>query len=437
MKNRIGIRRENKDKTEKRTPLIPEQVKKLIKDYQLEIQVESSPNRIYAAEEYQRAGATIVENLQDCNIIFGVKEIPTTDLVPGQVYCFFSHTIKGQSFNMPMLKRMLDLRDTLIDYEKVVDKDGKRLIFFGRFAGYAGMIDTFWALGRRLNWKSTNNPFSTIRQALNYNSLNEAKEAIREMGKQIGQVGFEKSLSPVIFGFTGYGQVSKGAQEIFDLLPFQEIQPDEFIQFIKNAHYSDRIIYKVEFREKNMFEPIDPKGKFVLKDYYANPERYQSIFNQYLPFFTAVVNGIYWEPKYPRLVTKEWLTENFAQEKSPKLKMIADISCDVDGSIECTTKATNSANPVYVYDPITGKSVDGVEGRGPVILAVDKLPAELPHEASKTFGNFLLPFVPLLARADFETPFENLAIPPEFIPAVIAHKGRLTPSYQYLGRHIK
>ena len=168
MKNRIGIRRENKDKTEKRTPLIPEQVKKLIKDYQLEIQVESSPNRIYAAEEYQRAGATIVENLQDCNIIFGVKEIPTTDLVPGQVYCFFSHTIKGQSFNMPMLKRMLDLRDTLIDYEKVVDKDGKRLIFFGRFAGYAGMIDTFWALGRRLNWKSTNNPFSTIRQALNY-----------------------------------------------------------------------------------------------------------------------------------------------------------------------------------------------------------------------------------------------------------------------------
>ena len=160
MKNRIGIRRDNKDKTERRTPLAPEQVKKLVNNYKLEIQVESSPNRIFAAEEYQQAGATVVETLQDCNIIFGVKEIPTADLIPGQAYCFFSHTIKGQMFNMPMLKRMLDLRDTLIDYEKVVDKEGKRIIFFGRFAGYAGTIDTFWALGRRLDWEGIRNPFS-------------------------------------------------------------------------------------------------------------------------------------------------------------------------------------------------------------------------------------------------------------------------------------
>ena len=437
MKNRIGIRRENKDKTEKRTPLIPEHVKKLIKDYQLEIQVESSPNRIYTAEEYQRAGATIVENLQDCNIIFGVKEIPTTNLVPGQAYCFFSHTIKGQSFNMPMLKRMLDLRDTLIDYEKVVDKEGKRIIFFGRFAGYAGMIDTFWALGRRLDWEGKRNPFSSIKQALQYISLPEAKAAIREMGKQIEQQGFGELPSPVIFGFTGYGQVSKGAQEIFDLLPFRQILPGDLDQFVKSGKYSDCHVYKVVFREKDMFAPKDPHSRFVLKEYYSQPEKYLGIFEQYIPSLTIIINGIYWEPQYPRLVTKKWLEDYFTQEKLPRLRMIADISCDVDGSIECNTKATNSANPVYVYDPINKQSIDGVEGRGPVILAVDKLPAELPREASRTFGNFLLPFVPQLAKADFDAVLENLDIPVEFIPAIIAHKGRLTSAYQYLSRHVR
>jgi saccharopine dehydrogenase (NAD+, L-lysine-forming) len=437
MKNRIGIRRENKDKTEKRTPLIPEQVKKLIKYYKLEIQVESSPNRIFTAEEYQRAGASIVDNLKDCNIVFGVKEIPTSNLVPGQAYCFFSHTIKGQSFNMPMLKRMLDLRDTLIDYEKVVDKEGKRIIFFGRFAGYAGMIDTFWALGQRLDWEGIRNPFSLIKQTLQYSSLNEAKEAIREMGKQIEQKGFGKLPPPVIFGFTGYGQVSKGAQEIFDLLPFQQILPGDLEQFIKAGKYSDRYIYKVVFREKDMFAPKDPHSRFILKEYYYQPEKYHGIFERYIPSLTTIINGIYWEPQYPRLITKKWLEEYFTQEKLPKLKMIADISCDVDGSIECNIKATNSANPVYVYDPITQQSIDGVEGKGPVILAVDKLPAELPREASRTFGNFLLPFVPQLAEADFDAVLENLDIPVEFIPAIIAHKGRLTSAYQYLSHHVR
>ncbi|MEJ2049500.1 MAG: hypothetical protein P8Y60_06620 [Calditrichota bacterium] len=437
MKNRIGIRRENKDKTEKRTPLTPEQVKKLVNTYKLEIQVEYSPNRIFAVEEYQQAGATVVETLQDCNIVFGVKEIPTSDLAPGQAYCFFSHTIKGQSFNMPMLKRMLDLRDTLIDYERVVDKEGKRIIFFGRFAGYAGMIDTFWALGRRLNWEGIRNPFSSIKQALQYHSLNEAKDAIREMGKQIEQQGFGKLPSPVIFGFTGYGQVSKGAQEIFDLLSFQQILPGDLDQYVKSGKYSDRYIYKVVFREKDMFAPKDPHSRFILKEYYSQPEKYRGVFEQYIPFLTAITNGIYWESQYPRLVTQKWLEEYFTQEKLPRLKMIADISCDVDGSIECNTKATNSANPVYVYDPITHQSIDGVEGRGPVILAVDKLPAELPREASRTFGNFLLPFVPQLAKADFDAMVENLDIPVEFIPAIIAHKGRLTSAYQYLSRHVR
>ena len=437
MKNRIGIRRENKDRTEKRTPLTPEQVKKLIKYHKLEIQVESAPNRIFTAEEYQKAGADVVENLQHCNIIFGVKEIPTADLIPGQVYCFFSHTIKGQSFNMPMLKRMLDLRDTLIDYEKVVDKEGKRIIFFGRFAGYAGMIDTFWALGRRLDWEGKRNPFSSIKQALQYSSLTEAKAAIREMGKQIEQQGLGELPSPVIFGFTGYGQVSKGAQEIFDLLPFQQILPGDLDQFVKSGKYSDCHVYKVVFREKDMFAPKDPHSRFVLKEYYSQPEKYLGIFEQYIPSLTIIINGIYWEPQYPRLVTKKWLEDYFTQEKLPRLRMIADISCDVDGSIECNTKATNSANPVYVYDPINKQSIDGVEGRGPVILAVDKLPAELPREASRTFGNFLLPFVPQLAKADFDAVLENLDIPVEFIPAIIAHKGRLTSAYQYLSRHVR
>ncbi len=437
MKHRIGIRREDKDPTEKRAPLTPEQVKTLIAEHQVEVVVEPSSNRIFRDEEYRRVGATVSEDLADCNIIFGVKEIPKDRFLPEHTYCFFSHTIKGQAYNMPMLQRMLDLKDTLIDYEKVTDEKGRRLIFFGRFAGYAGMIDTLWAFGQRLGWEGIDTPFKQIRQALNYPSLKAAKASIKAVGEAIQREGLPESLTPLVCGFAGYGQVSQGAQEIYDHLPVETISPTDLAAFVQSGNYSSKKVYKVVFKEEDMVRPVDPKDRFELQDYYQHPEKYRGRFEEYLPYLTLLVNGIYWEPKYPRLVTKQFLRSWYEREKQPRLRVIGDITCDIEGSIECNLEATNSLNPIYVYNPFEEKIAYGCEGVGPVILAVDKLPSELPREASESFGKALLPFVPALARADYTVPFQALEIPPEFKRAVIAHQGQLTPNYEYLREYLE
>ncbi len=436
MRNRIGIRKEDKDPTEKRVPLTPKQVKTLIEHHHVEVVVEPAPNRIFKDEEYRQVGATVSDDLSQCNIIFGVKEIPKKQFLPEHTYCFFSHTIKGQSYNMPMLQRMLDLRDTLIDYEKVTDENGRRLIFFGRFAGYAGMIDTLWAFGQRLAWEGLDTPFKQIKQALNYPSLEAAKDSIKAVGAAIQQKELPESLIPLVCGFAGYGQVSQGAQEIFDLLPVETISPKELAAFMKAGHFSAKKVYKVVFKEEDMVRPANPNDRFDLQDYYQHPEKYVGRFEEYLPYLTLLVNGIYWEPKYPRLVTKQFLRHWYEREQQPRLRVIGDITCDIEGSIECNLEATNSLNPIYVYHPLEEKITYGWEGIGPVVLAVDKLPSELPREASESFGKALLPFVPALARADYTVPFEALEIPPEFKRAVIAHQGKLTPDYEYLQKYL-
>lgn len=437
VKNRIGIRRESKDETERRAPLTPGQIETIIRDSGVEVTVQPAANRIFPEASYQRAGARIAENLEDCNIIFGVKEIPLQDFLPKQAYCFFSHTIKGQSYNMPMLKHILDLRNTLIDYEKVTDERGRRLIFFGHFAGYAGMINCLWTLGQRLKWEGFHTPFASIRQALTYDSLEAAKEAVRQAGEKIGAHGLPESLTPLITGFAGYGKVSQGAQEIFNLLPVQEIFPRDLAAFVESGNHSNKTVYKVVFKEEDMVRPRSPELNFNLQDYYHHPEKYTGIFTSYLPYLTVLINGIYWEPRYPRLVTKAYVSSLYSTERRPRLRVIGDITCDIQGSIECNLKATNSKNPVYVYQPLTDSVVDGWEGTGPVILAVDKLPAEFPREASAAFGESLLPFVPHLARADYSAGYDQLKLPSEFKGAVIAHQGSLAPDFKYLKKYIR
>ncbi len=437
MKNRIGIRKEDKYVTEKRAPLTPDHVAKLIKEHQIDVVVEPSTNRLFKEKEYQRAGATISEDLTACNIVFGVKEIPWENFTPKQNYCFFSHTIKGQSYNMPMLKRMLDLRNTLIDYEKVTDDQGRRIIFFGHFAGYAGMIDSLWAFGKRLKWEGIKNPFDSIRQAREYDSLNDARKAVQEAGRKISKDGVPDSLVPLVFGFAGYGHVSQGAQEIFNMLPYLEISPSELASFMKTRTYSNKMAYKVVFKESDIARPKIESAKFRLQDYYSHPEKYESRFEEYLPHLTVLMNGIYWEPRYPKLLTKSYLKNAYSQDSKQRLRVIGDITCDIEGSIECNVKSTSSLNPVYVWNPLAEKEVDGWEGTGPVVLAVDKLPSELPREASQVFGEDLLPFVPALANADFNVPFKKLEIPVEFKRAVIAHDGLLTPDYKYIEQFLR
>jgi alpha-aminoadipic semialdehyde synthase len=432
MTKRIGLRREDKNPWERRAPLIPTHVTELIKKESLEVLVQSSPIRIFNDSDYERAGAQVVKTLESCPIIFAVKEIPLDFFEKEKVYIFFSHTIKGQPSNMPMLQRILDLDCTLVDYERIVDENGMRLVFFGTQAGQAGMIDTLWAYGQRLDHLGIKSPLSEIKQAIQYPSLVAAKEEISRVGWAIKNEGLDTAELPLICGFAGYGRVSQGAQEIFDLLPFEEIEPDEIRELIEIKNYSSNTLYKVVFKEEHMVEPISSDFPFELQDYYKNPEKYRSIIEKYLPDLSIFVNCIYWTPDYPRFVTKRFLKELWSKESSPKLKVIGDITCDVDGSVECTVKATAPDNPIFVYDPLDDDVTDGYEGRGVVVMAIDNLPAEISLESSIFFSQSLLPFVKGIAEASFSGDFSDCQLPAPIKKATIVFRGEFTPDYEYM-----
>lgn len=429
----IGIRREDKNRWEARAPLVPRDVQSLIRDQGIEVCIERSPIRVFPDAEYVSCGATVCDDLADCPVIVGIKEIPPAKLARGRSYVFFSHVIKGQPANMPMLRRLMELNGQLIDYERIIDDEGRRVVFFGRFAGRAGMIDTLWALGQRWRHEGVETPFATVRQAYRYEDLEHAKSNIAMVGEQIRRGGLPEACRPLVCGFAGYGQVSEGAQEIYDLLPIKEVSPGDLPSVAPSA----KGCFKVVFHEKDMVERVDGSSPFELQEYYDHPELYRGRFSGYVPHLTLLVNGIYWEPKYPRLVTRDLLRELYGNSQRPRLRIIGDISCDVGGSVECTVRVTDPDKPVFVYEPGTGRVRDGVAGDGPVVLAVDNLPCELPVDSSAHFSRSLCPFVPALARADFSAPLAESGLPPELIRATIVYHGKLTEPYRYLEQYVK
>ncbi len=437
MINRIGIRREDKNPWEKRIALVPSCIERLIKKHELEICVQPSSNRIFSEKDFSRKGAVIKEDLSDCKIIIAVKEIPKEIIKKNRVYMFFSHTTKGQSQNMPMLKMLKERQCTLIDYEKIIDKKGRRLVFFGTQAGQAGMIEVLSALGKKLAKKGfQKNPFEAVMQPYQYKSLAVAKKEILRVSRYIKKNGLKDALTPLIAGFAGYGHTSQGAQEIFDLLPGEEIKPGELDEFIQGRKYSSHKVYKVVFKEEHMVEKKEKNSGFDLQDYYNNPEKYRSKFGLYLPHLTLLMNCIYWESKYPRFVPNKALKKMFKNIKYPKLQVIGDISCDFKGSIECNSYATTPGNPVFTYDPIQDEIKKGFFGNGVAVMSIDNLPAEIPVESSVYFSRALEPFMPKIAKADFSKDFDNCKLPSEIKKAVILFKGEFTPDYKYIEKFI-
>ena len=337
MKNIIGIRHEDKYVMERRVAIIPEHLRKL-NEKGLKFQVQTSPKRVYSDEAFRSSGAEIVSSLDEANVVFGVKEMPIDFFQEGKTYIFFSHVIKGQEYNMPMLKKMMEEKCNLIEYEKIADEEGRRLIFFGRFAGLAGMINSLWSLGLRLEHYGYDTPFKNLKQTHKYNSLEEAKADIREVGHWISENGLPEELIPLTIGLTGYGNVSNGAQEIADLLPGMYITPKELVELEKRDMLPDNIIYKVVFKEEDIVEP-NAGQSFELYDYYNHPEKYDSKFEMYLPHLSILMNCMYWDDRYPRIVTKDYLKAAF-KKGTPKMQVIGDVTCDPDGSIECTFKGT-------------------------------------------------------------------------------------------------
>ena len=433
MQSMLGIRREDKSVWERRAALVPQDVAGLIGEHGLEFAVQPSAHRVFEDHAYDEAGAQVVEDISICPVVVGVKEIPTKLLERERTYVCFSHTIKGQSYNMGMLRRLLDLGCDLIDYEKITDDQGRRLIFFGRYAGLAGMIDSLWSLGQRLEaHDGATTAFSRLRPAHTFADLAEAKEAVSVVGRELAAGNVPKSLRPLVCGFSGYGHVSAGAQEIWDLLPSQEASPQDLLAGLPPS--GDRV-YKVVFREEHLVEPVGGR-RFELQDYYGHPEHYKGRFDQYLDRLSVLMNCIYWEERYPRLVTRDKLADLFGGGSRPRLQVIGDVSCDVAGAVEATVRCTSSQDPVFVYDPASGKATSGFGGKGIAVLAVDNLPTELPVESSQAFSAALRPLVPGLTFADMRKPLAKAGLPPELERAVIVHRGSLTESFRYLEKYL-
>jgi alpha-aminoadipic semialdehyde synthase len=428
----LGIRREDKNQWERRVPIIPKHVKELKQKHGIETIVQPSSIRVYPNESYEKIGAKVQDDLSKCKTIFAIKEIPIDFFEPKKTYIFFSHTIKGQKYNMSMLRKMMDLKCNLIDYEKIINSKGIRLLFFGRFAGIAGMVDTLWAYGRKLDSNNIISPINETKQTIDYENLDSIKDHLMKIGKNIQKNGLPKSISPIIIGIAGYGNVSKGVQEILDFLPIKNISPSDIKKILKKP--SNKCLYKVVFKEEDMVAPVSSKNIFDLNDYYQNPIKYKSILERYVPDLTILMNCIYWDSRYPRLVTKEFIKKNFGNRW--RLQIIGDISIDINGAIEFTEKATTPDNPVFIYNPFTDEIKDGFKEEGIIVMGVDNLPCELPLESSRSFSEVLNPFVPSILKADFNVEFEKIKLPPEIKRGVILCQGKLTKDFQYMDKYL-
>ncbi len=431
----IGIRHEDKYAMERRVAITPAHVEKLIRDCNLEFLVEESDKRIFKGEEYQNAGAILTDDLSKAPVIFGVKEMPISFFEEHKTYVFFSHVIKGQSYNMPMLKEMMKKKCNLIEYEKIVDEQGRRLIFFGKYAGLAGMINSLWSLGQRLKVKGVDTPFIILKQAHQYHSLEEAKKDIASVGNEIAMHGLPEEVCPLTIGVTGYGNVSKGAQEIIELLPVDKIEPEELIELNRKNEYSENLVYYTIFKEEHLSVPVSSENSFELQHYYDHPGLYKNDFEKYVPHISVLMNCMYWDDRYPRILTKEYLEVLFKAE-TPKLIVIGDVTCDPDGSIECTHIGTEIEDPVFVYDPLKREPKMGFEGNGVLVMSVDILPSELPRESSISFGDALFEYIENIAITDYSLSFNELTLKEPIKKALILHKGELTPEFEYIKEYL-
>ena len=290
------------------------------------------------------------------------------------------------------------------------------------------------------------------RKTVEYDGLNDATNHLRLIRDRIRQEGLPPEICPLVVGFAGYGNVSRGAQEVLETLPFLEIEPGE-VTTLRESDHSRKLLYKVVFKEEHMAVlnegnradnevAIDPgrqvngegdhASPFDLQDYYDHPEKYHGIFDQYIPHLTVLMNCIYWEERYPRLVTKAQIRDIYSQTEHPVFRVVGDISCDYEGSIEATIHSTDSGHPTFIYDPFSDTIIEHGQGRGLTIMAVDNLPAELPREASNRFSRSLYPFIPSIAGTDFSVAYQELGLMPEIKRALILHRGILTQDYQYL-----
>eukprot|EP00742_Colponemidia_sp_Colp-10_P006586 GILJ01007057.1.p1 GENE.GILJ01007057.1~~GILJ01007057.1.p1 ORF type:complete len:567 (-),score=95.36 GILJ01007057.1:268-1968(-) len=441
----IAVRREDKNKWERRAPLTPEQVKKLT-EQGVKIIVQPSTRRCFANVEYERAGAVIQEDLSEAGTILAVKEVPMNLLIANRTYVMFSHTIKAQPANMPLLDKMLELNIRLIDYECITEPrprgkendenyKGKRLVAFGRFAGIAGMIDYLRGMGERLLSMGYSTPLLHVASAYMYQDVAAAKEAITKIGNEVRDKGLPEALCPFVVAFTGTGNVTQGALEMFKLLPHEMVEAKDLPALMANPNKNCNVFYGVIVTCKDMVKPKDPEAEFNREQYYSEPQLYEPIFHEtVLPHISVLIHCMYWDRKFPRLVSCDQM-EELSRSNRSRLLGVCDITCDFEGSVEFLKKFTTIEKPFYIYDPTTREVNDDLEVPGILYMAIDHLPAELPRDASNHFGTCLMPFLPKLATSDGSREWEDMTdLPDELRFACILANGKLTPNFRYIQR---
>ena len=396
---KIGILREGKTPPDKRVALSPKQCVQVQEQYPtIELVVQHSPIRRFIDSEYAELGVIMQEDLSDCDVIIGVKEVQKKDLIPNKTYFYFSHTIKEQPYNRDLLLKMLSLNIKMIDYETLTNANGKRLIGFGRYAGIVGCYNGFLAHGKRTG-------------AYHLKPANLCEDR-KEMESEFTKI----NLEPIKIVLTGSGRVGNGILEIINLIGIKEVSKEQFL----NETFDEPVYVHLNTLDYNI--RIDG-SKSSKSDFYAKPKSYKSDFLKYAKVADIFIAGHYYAADSPYLFTRD-----HAKLADFKIRTVADVSCDIDGPVACTIKPSTIADPIYGYNPQTEREDNFAKPNVITVMAVDNLPCELPKDASEDFGAEMIKHIlPCLLAEDPDKIIER---------ATICENGSLTKHYQYLTNYI-
>lgn len=394
---KIGIIKERKSPPDTRVALTPAHCKQIMAAYpNVQISVESSDNRCFSDNEYKNHGISVVDDVSDCEILIGVKEVPIANLVPNKHYFFFSHTIKEQVYNRALLKAIIDKNIKLTDYEVITDDSGARLIAFGKYAGMVGAHNAIYT------WQSRQGRLD-IKRMHEYRAYTDAQAAYKKL-----------SLDPIKIVLTGTGRVSNGAAEVLRDMGIKQVAPLDYVL----KKYDEAV-----FTQLNCFYYVkrkDGRAFDKLSDFYDHPKDYESDFSHCLPISDIMINGIYWDNSAPAFFTKEQMkSDDF------NIKVISDVTCDIApiASIPSTLRASTIADPIFGYDPQKESEVAPHQDTVIDMTTIDNLPNEMPRDASQAFGDmFCEHVIPELFKPESQI-MER---------ATLTEKGDLSPTFEYL-----
>ena len=396
---KLGIVKERKSPPDRRVVFTPEELVRLQAQFPMaEVKVESSDIRIFSDEEYTNLGISVTSDLTDCEVLFGVKEIPVDALISNKKYFFFSHTIKKQTYNRKLLQAILDKNIELYDHETIVDATNKRLIGFGRYAGIVGAYNGFRGFGMK------------------YDLFNLPKaETLKNQADLLARLK-RQTLPNIKIVVTGYGKVGMGIKEMIDGMKIKEVNVDDFL----TKNFSSPVYTQIDVLDYN--KRLDDK---ILdkKDFYQNPENYTSDFERFSKVADVFIAGHFHGNGAPDILTNTMLNA-----PDCKIKVVADVSCDVDGPIACTLKASTIADPFFGYLPFEHKEVSYTHPGSILVMSVDNLPCELPKDASEGFGEmFMEHVIPAFFNDDKDGILHR---------AKITENGKLTPRFAYLQEYV-